>query len=71
MPLDQYRALVEEYHRDPLHAQLQATIMNASGNYKRAFSAKDFLPETEVAPPKSSDAIRAAMRMLGEKGKNG
>ena len=71
MPLDQYRARVEEFYRDPLHAQLQATIMNASGNYKRTFSAKDFLPETEVAPPKSNDALRAAMRALGGKGKSG
>lgn len=45
--------------------------MNASGNYKRAFSAKDFLPETEAAPPKSHDALRAAMRALGGKGKSG
>lgn len=70
MPFDQYRALVEEYHRDSQHAQLQATIMNASGNFKRTFSVKDFLPEVDAAPPKSNDALRAALRAMSGKKPN-
>jgi hypothetical protein len=66
MPIDQYRALVDEYYRDIQHAELRATIMNSSGRYTRNFSAKDLIPELDVAPPKSNDALRNALRILGK-----
>lgn len=67
MPVDQYRALAEEYFRDPLNAELRATVMNASGNYKRHITARDLLGDADPAPPKSNEALRGALRLLGGK----
>lgn len=66
MPFSQYAALVEEYHRDYRHADLKATILNASMRTQRQYSASDFLP-SDPAPEGSQNALRNALRHAARK----
>jgi len=64
MDSDQLNALTEEFFRDINVAKLQATILNASGNYAKTFSVADLLhtePE-DAAPAMPSTDVREALK---------